>query len=527
MALPLPNSIWPPPLLEGLKPAMNAWSAWYSGDPVDLREVYQIAQPANFDRPSQRRGGVVGAIARFWWGRPLTSGSASAREDQIHVPIAADLCQASSDLMYAEPPTILADSPKESEAPSATQMRIEAHIEGGLFSDLAAGAEVGAALGGRYHRVTWDNAVVPGRPFLTTIDADTALPEFRWGKLVGVTFWYVLSHKGQEVIRHVERHELATDGTGLVFHGLYTGTPVNLGSPLDLAAHPDTAGLADKVDAEGAIIEGRTPGLLVEYVPNQTPQRRKAWRKHSLGRYLGRSDLDGIESEMDALDETYSSLMRDLRLAKSRILIPEYMMSPNAPGAGAAFDMDRDVYVPIKSAAPEDGDASITLNQFAIRVTDHLALCQELTEVILRSAGYSSQTFGENEGGGGAVTATEIVSRERRSYLTRDRKIRHEKPAVARIMQKLLSIDAAVFAVEGLDFLNLPTVTFGDAVQESPLILAQTAQFLFNAQAASTQTLVSLVHPDWDETRVKDEADLITGAAEDAAPADPFAPFGG
>lgn len=512
MPLPSNNVSWPPKELEGVRARMEEWSAWYSGDPDELQRVYAADRPAakfrDADRLAQYRGGVVGALARFWWGRPIET-NVNQRVDSLHVPIAADLCQASADLLYSEPPIITA-------ADATSQQRIEELVDDGLHTVLVSGAEIGAALGGRYHRVTWDRDVYPDRPFLTTVDADAAIPEFRWGQLVGVTFWSVVARNGHQVWRHLERHELV-NGDGHVFHALYEGTQENLGRVIPLTEHSSTERLANDIDETGALRDGRSPGLLVEYVPNQRPNR--TWRTHPVGMHLGRSDLAGVVSEMDALDEVYSSWMRDLRLAKGRVFIPEYMLDTNAPGSGASFNLDREAYVTINSAAPEDADAKITMNQFAIRVAEHKQTADELTQVILRSAGYNSQTFGEGEGGT-AMTATEVTAKERRSYLTRDRKIRLERPAVARIMEKMLRVDADLFG--GTAPTERPDVSFGDAVQETPLVLAQTALTLKSAEAASTRTLVKLVHPDWSDEDVDLEVAAIAESKPAAAP-DPFA----
>lgn len=512
MTLPSNGTQWPPKHLNDVTARLAEWSAWYDGSPERLREVYARTQGARFDRPAQRRGGVVGAFARFWWGRPIDDATtAGQRIDQLHVPIAADICQASSDLLYAEPPTLTVDD-------TTTQDRLAQYVDDGLHTILASGAEIGAALGGRYHRVTWDRTLHADRPFLTTVDADAALPEFRWDHLVAVTFWHVLEVEGQTVTRHLERHELDAAGNGLILHGLYVGTPGDLGRAVPLTENPITAPLATAVDETGALIEGRTPGLCVEYIPNQRPQRR--WRTHPVGKSLGRSDLDGIEGPMDALDEAYSSWMRDLRLAKGRIFIPDYLLTAGRPGEGASFNLDQEAFVPLHSAAPEDGDAKLTLNQFSIRVAEHQATCQELTEVILRSAGYSSATFGEASDGA-PMTATEVSARERRSYLTRDRKIRLEKPGVGRILGKMLAIDHEVFNTPLT--VQAPQVAFGDAIQESPLLLAQTTLAMDTARAASIETKVRTLHPDWDDTRVATEvAELRTEQAPKPA-VDPFA----
>ena len=321
MPLPEGNTPWPPKQLDGILAPLSRWSAWYAGTPEALQAAYGRAQGPQLDRPAQYRGGIQGTVARAFWGRP--TGDLTQRRDQLHVPIAADLCQASADLLFAEPPSIT--SPQK-----ATQARIAELVDDGLHGKLAGAHEIGSALGGVFLRVSWDEATVPGRPFLTALDADHAVPEFRWERLTAVTFWWKLTDDNGVVLRHLERHEIRS-GTGVILHGLYQGTGSELGRPVPLAEHPSTAGLAELVDADGAIDTG-TPGLAVVYVPNQTPQR--VWRNHPIGVNYGRSDLDGIEPLMDALDETMSSLQRDIRLSKARVIVARSLLENNGPGNG-------------------------------------------------------------------------------------------------------------------------------------------------------------------------------------------------
>lgn len=503
--MPLPTGgAWPPPALADLLPALDQWSAWYSGEPEALQAAYRGQQAApKFDRVSQYRGGLTGAASRLFWGRP--TGDLTKPQTRLHVPIAADLCQTSADLLFAEPPTVTVDD-------SGTQDRLELLVEQGLHSALAEGAEVGAALGGVYLRVTWDVTVAPA-PFLTVVHADGAAPEFRYGRLVAVTFWHVVKTDGQQVWRHLERHELAPDGTGLILHGLYQGGAGELGHAVPLTEDPSTAPLALLV-TDGNVISTQSPGLAVEYVPNQRPQRR--WRTHPLGRNLGRSDLDGVEPLMDALDETYSSWMRDLRLGKGRILASESVLDNLGPGRGAAFDVDQEVFSPLRVlTSRESSGLPIEQVQFAIRVEEHARTAQQLTEDILRSVGYSVQTFGETQEGA-AVTATEVHARERRSYNTRDRKLRHWKPAARASIAKLLRVDQAVFGTQvNLDGLD---VAFAEGVQDSPEALARTAEHLRRAEAASTRTLVGMIHPDLEPTELDAEVARILAETGRAVP---------
>ncbi|MDK7272524.1 hypothetical protein, partial [Actinotignum schaalii] len=144
----------------------------------------------------------------------------SSRHD-LHVPIASDLCATSADLLYSQPPTIQTGH-------ETTDQRISEYFTNGLADTLLEGAETGAALGGRYMRVTWD-PTISAMPFLTTVDADHAIPVFRWGKLVAVTFWTTLETDSTTVWRHFEHHELDANGRGVVSHALYSGTATSVG----------------------------------------------------------------------------------------------------------------------------------------------------------------------------------------------------------------------------------------------------------------------------------------------------------
>lgn len=515
MPLPRPGVAWPPPLLADPSPTLHGrvepvldtlgkWSAWYAGDSDQLAALYSATkQPIVRNKAAQYRGGFVGSIARWFWGQPTDLGE---QRTKLHIPVAADLCQASADLLFSDPPAITVDN-------TTTQDRLAELTGDGLHAELASCAEVAAALGGVYLRVAWDRAVSE-TPFLTHADADNAVPEFRWGRLTAVTFWRVVSDDGATVVRHLERHELAPDGTGVILHGLYEGAPQNLGQPVPLTEHPTTQPLAVLVDANAAISTA-SPGLAVVYVPNQIPQRR--WRNHPLGMDLGRSDLDGVEPEMDALDETYSSWMRDIRVGKGRVFIADSLLEDMGPGQGATWNQDREVYAPVRALAGRDGSGlPIHAQQFAIRVAEHRDTAQELLATILRTAGYSAQTFGEGDNSGAATTATEITARQQRSFLTRDRKIRLWRPALTQAVEKLLAVDAAVFG-SGITP-ERPNVEFTDGVQESPLTLAQTAQALRGADAASTETIVAMVHPDWDEQQVTDEVNRMDAEAPAPVP---------
>jgi A118 family predicted phage portal protein len=490
MPLPEGDMSWPPQVLGLVLPKMAEWSAWYSGDGDDLARIYsgRATEATAVDRVAARRGGVMGRLARWFWGQPTATGTQRAK---LHVPIAADIATASADLLFAEEIRLNTD-----ELSTGAADRLNEVLEAaGWTSVLLEAGEIAAALGGGYLRTTWDTAVAD-HPIIDVMHADQAWPEFKFGILTAVTFWSTVGVDGQQVWRYLERHD-----PGRVQYGLYLGSPDRLGRVVPLTESAATADLATVVDADSSQQTGY-PGLTAAYLPNMRPNRQ--WRKDPLGRELGRSDYAGVESLMDAADETWSSWMRDIRLGKGRILVPEYMLEPQGTGGGYAFDLDQEVYAGLNIPPNEQG-AGITTQQFAIRTAEHAATLDALQLAILRGAGYSAQTFGLADEG--APTATEVNAKEKRSALTREKKTRYAGMAMEQCLAAVTAVDAWIFHQgEGVQRVK---VEFPQVSQPSQVELAQTSQALRAAEAASTYTLVKLNHPDWDEAEVLEEVSKI------------------
>ena len=339
-----------------------------------------------------------------------------------------------------------------------------------------------------------------------------AVPTFTWGHLTSVIFWRVVGEKDGKIYRHLELHE-----PGYVSHGLYMGDGDDLGRIVPLDEMQATEGFASLVDDEGRIETG-IDMLDCVYIPNARPNRK--WRNKPIIERLGRSDLSGVEPLMDSLDEAYTSWMRDLRLGKGRIMIPQSYLDVWGKGNGASFNLDREVFTELNSLG--EGAGHITVSQFSIRYAEHLATCEQWWERIISSAGYSAQTFGF--AGEMAMTATESNARERKSMITRAKKIRYWKMGLGRMAEIMLALDNAQFNHQSM--VMKPEVEFPEFLQDMPQTRAQTAQALYAAQAASTDTLVRMVNPDWDDIRIKAEVELIQKEHAIPAVTDPFAGMG-
>lgn len=514
-----PKSEWPPQQYQTIFAHMNQWSAWYSNELSKLQDAYGggvAADSTGFF--ASDTGGFKPTIGqrmqRFFVGqRPLGAN----RNMKIPVPLAGMICQAVADLLYADPPTFTVRIDTDHDGSGApvktgnpTQERLNELADDGMYTQLARAAETGAVLGGSYLRVMWDKTFIPDKPFLDHVDADQALPEFRWGKLTAVTFWEVVAVEGEVVWRHLERHELDAYGVGIVMHGLYRGKTDRLGIQMSL-------GMRDETKFYPSLVSSQSPGLCVEYVPNQGPSR--LWRTDPVGRHLGRSSLDGIEHLMDQLSETMSDWMRARRAAKARIWYDKSLLGNPGPGQGAIADLDQETYVgtagQIKGPNTTMSD-KLQVLQPKFEPTGYADTAAALIQQILQLSGFSSQTFGLEKESTRSIesTATEIEARERLTFLTRGRFIRTQTPHLSRIVGKLLAVDRAIFGTPNVD---APIwVDFPDSVQESMLRLAQTVQTLFAADSASMDQRVRILHPDWNDDMWDEEVAKLK--AEYAAP---------
>ncbi|MEC4016085.1 phage portal protein [Streptomyces sp. H27-D2] len=518
--MPLPPSgktVWPPVQYATPFADMDIWHAWYSGDIDHLRQVYGgamsvSANPAarsffDLNRPSQMRGGLVGSLARMFWGQPLTPGQPPSK---LHIPVGGDLAELSANLLWADAPSISADAASTSDMVATTD-QLRRYLDDRGHAKMREAAEIGAALGGVYLRVVWDQNLKP-RPWLDVVYPDAAVPEWRWGELSAVTVWRELA--GQDdahwVWRLLERHE-----PGTIEYGLYRGNTETLGMLMALDDHPDAADLASRV-RDGGVQDTGVDRMLVTYVPNIRPSRM--WRGLPDAEPLGRSDYAGVEPVMDALDEAWTSWMRDLRLGKARIMLPQSLLETDGPGAGATFDIDREVFVNLNML--DDGGSAITATQFAIRVDEHERTTKALRRQIYSSAGYSAQSMGEE--GTVAVTATEVAARKEESLTTRGLKILYQRPALIEVMTTLLLVDKTIFKAQVDPEAEL-TASWPQAVQPDQEATARSLALLESAGAISTWMKVKSLRPEWDDEEVAEEVQRIREDKTASMPAgDPF-----
>lgn len=512
---------WPPKPFDTAQDQFQLWNAWFSNDTDALYEWY--SQPGAHARPSQYAGGIVGRVARFFWGRPMQQAS-----KRIHVPAASDIARTGADLLFSQPPQwVLSESDvKGGKAQfEAAQKRLEVLLESSdVNATLLEAAEIQAALGGVYLRLWWDQDVTR-KVMLSAVGADGAIPEWRYGQLAAVTFWTEWKDEKSGVWRHLERHS-----PGFIEHGLYKGETDTLGRLMPLTDRTETEWAADLVDSDGRIPTG-VKGLTAAYVPNVRPSRM--WRSIPGLSLLGRSDYDGLEPLFDALDEAWTSWMRDIDHGKSRLFVDAEALEDNGPGRGASFDPEQPVYTPVpRPGLGDDPTRSLVeAQQFTIRYAEHHATVKDLMTRILVGAGYSVSDFGDDEMSS-AVTATEINARKDLSNRTRSKKIGYWRSGMEELARTMLELDAVVYADERetpFEVVANPEMKFPVRQDQTPVQVAEMVARWFDSGSASTETRVRTIWPNWSNDQVQEELERIKDDRKlDGMPSEFDAPtFGG
>lgn len=503
--MPLPPSgqtPWPPPQLAVPHADMDMWRAWYAGDPGHLAAVYGSTAPymrhglaREFFEADKRR--LLNGEPRMFWGQDPAPGQQAAK---LHVPIAGDIAEMSANLLWSEVPQVTVDVDSTDRATAvSTTAQIGRYLDDRGHAKMREASELTAGLSNCYLRVVWDTSLRP-RPWTDVIPADGVVPEWRWGVLASAIVWRELAPTSaeSEVWRLLEYHE-----PGTIQYGVYKGSQDTLGMLQDLVDHPDTEYLAKRTDSQGRQATG-IDRLLITHLPNVLPNRM--WDGIAGTAPLGRSDYAGIEPLMDALDESWTSWMRDLRLGKAMVIVPQTMLDTDGPGSGATFDLDRELRVALNMLDGGDRDP-ITQVQFKIRVEEHERTCKALRRQILSSAGYSAQSFGEE--GSVAVTATEVAARKEESLTTRGTKILYQRPALLEHLATMMMVDVRHCGAKGVDPAVELTAAWPQAVQPDPEATARTLSLLDSAGAISTFMKVKLREPSWDDAEVLAEVRRI------------------
>ncbi|WP_105033504.1 phage portal protein [Cryobacterium aureum] len=509
---------FPPAPLDVAFKQLLIYDALYAND-VDALPDQQGTPATHMHRGQPYSGGIMGAVSAGIVGTPV--GVTGENRSSLSIPVAGDLAQLSSDLLFAEAPSIVLPDSMDTQKDGVTiaadpeRKRAQARLDEIMSSDAAhaellRSGEYSAAHGWTYLAVVWDKTF-RDHVWFRAYRADCAIPEWRHGALSAVTLWSEYERKDDRY-RLMERH-----APGSITFSLWKGGKGERGKQVPLNTITETEHyltLLPVVDAESlpmaetmdVVVQTGVPYLTVEHMPNVLPH--PIWdRKGDLAN-LGRSDYFGLEPLFARINALWSSLMRDFDNGMGRLSVPESYLQLNGRGQGGSFDMGRQVYSPLGGLVDDGKGGQITISQFAIRVQEHLDTIVALKREIAMAAGYSVSHFGIHDGG--TKTATEVTDDKADSERTRDKKALYVRPALARLARTALAIDGLVFPGKGGALIeDLPKITFAEVSQVNPLVRAQTTQAEMLARVRSVISGVRAVQPNLTAQEAQAEADLI------------------
>jgi len=462
---------------------MQEYAAWYSGSSEELLDYYLGVKSYEMktvnDYNLEKRG--------MFWEKDIHNDRAT----MLHVPIAGDIASTSADFLFSEMPDVKIPEAHEETAENNAvdaQDRLDTIIEeGDVYSRLLEGAETSSAIGGVFVKLDWDDDVKEF-PIPIMVQPDNTMWTFKWGFLQEVKFFKVVDRPDTNLYYRL----VETRRKGIIFNELYKGTTNKLGKKVSLESHESTAGMEE-------VIEHGLDSILAWYVPNKRPNR--LWR----GSALGESDLQGIVGLMDAIDETYTNWVRDLRIARGRIIVPEYMLESDSDG-NLYHDIDKEVFVKVGGIADAAEQGDVTAVQFDIRAQQHYETAMELMKQTYSGAGYSPASFGLGDSTSNA-TATEIKQQQSKSFKTSAKKAKYWTSTLEDMFYWMLQVDNYVFGSNNGDY--KVQVNIQDSVQTDPMQQADAINKLTQAKAMSIDTVVRKLNPQWNEKQVENEVNKI------------------
>ena len=460
--------------------------------PEEAWNELQSRRRAYYDQYMAAFSGDHGALART-----AAPGSFWKRGGKVklHVPAAADIAGTAANLLFGEEPRYAIYDESLGDTEAGSQSRLEAIVAGnGLNRKLLEAAENGAAAGDVFLKCRYDRENAD-MPVIDVVRGPDALPEYRMNALECIHFFSVLKceRKTGRVWRVYERY-----APGRILTAVYCGDSAALG-----------AEMPELLEELGLEASAQTPDglLLAAHIANLKPSR--AWETDD----KGRSDFEGLRDLMDSLDEIYTSWLRDIRLAKSRLIVPAEFLRRNPKDlfreGSYTYDFDEDVETLVALDIGGDGvEMKITPSQFSIRSAEHAQTYEATLRAIVSMAGYSPQTFGlDIQGNAQSGTARRIM--ERKSLATNAKKQSYWKAPLEAFLTAVMRLDKALYGNDALHDDDCVRVELRDPAENDMAETAGAVSLLRSAWAASTETLVRMLHSDWTEKQVQEETRKI------------------
>jgi hypothetical protein len=316
------------------------------------------------------------------------------------------------------------------------------------------------------------------------------------------------------VYRHFELHD-DLDVTNVLF----VGTDRTLGREVDLTDHPETEDLRAEPWVHGM------PRMIAGRVVN----------RYGTDVREGRSDYDGIEDLLLALNESRSIAHENTRLAgKKRLVAPESALDENGQLPAGAEVLVAET-VADTAALGEEGKqqgaaAMFKVLEYGYDPTAIAAYQQSLVVTALSRIGITPQFVGiPVDGEGSAETGVALRLRLVPSINAgndRNQDADTQLPLVFELGQLLDAADPVQDGAQQVggwgrpwvDPTDPPTIERGTALPEDRTEETDRHVTAVTGEIESRQTAIEEMHPDWDKDRVAEEVNRIRAELKWATP---------
>jgi len=211
---------------------------------------------------------------------------------------------------------------------------------------------------------------------------------------------------------------------------------------------------------------------------------------------LGISLYANAIDTLELIDTAFDSYLREFRLGKKRILIPESMVKtvydPFSDTTNRYFDTNDEIYEAVDRG--EMDDTKISDISVEIRAEEHIASINAMLNWLSMQTGFSPGTFSFD--GQSVKTATEVISENSKTFKSKQS---HENLVAAGITQlvKTILILSDLYGVEGTPEYDLQElqvrVAFDDSIAEDANAEAQKILALKAGGLISTVRAIEIV----------------------------------
>lgn len=288
------------------------------------------------------------------------------------------------------------------------------------------------------------------------VTADCFLPisystsgEVREGVFIAET------HKGDKKYTHLEWHVYDDDGMYTIYHQLYK-TDKNR---TELGVEVDLKELFPTMELDTFKFPGLTQTLFVYMKPNIS-------NNIDINSPLGISVYANAFDTMKAIDVAFDSFIREFRLGKKRILVPEQairkVVDPHTGRETQYFDVNDEVFQQYN--ADMNDTKHITDISVELRVEEHVAAINALLNLFAMQTGFSPGSFSFD--GQSMKTATEVVSENSKTFRTKQHHETVIEDALKHLIQSIIEV-AAEFNIKNFTDIEYDVnIQFDDSIAQ-------------------------------------------------------------